>query len=111
MMTNQRMPDFKYIYANGFGVQFGGVEFMLSFGIKESVVSDDITEQVGVILTPSSVKLLSVLLTKFVSAIEAESGEIPLDASKVAKVDEALGAAAAESRKRKAAAEQPTGKA
>jgi hypothetical protein len=86
-LKNSRSKDFKYIYSNGIGAQIGGGEATLIFGIKEdpSVQDDVLLEEIAVIMTIPTLKILSVTLSQIIENIErASNTKIPYDEQKFA---------------------------
>jgi len=79
-LNNARSKDFRYVYTNGITAQFGGHDFTLVFGIKEWQTSNDgkLFEEVGVVMTPTTAKMLAITLTKAVENFEKSSGNVIL---------------------------------
>ena len=99
MIKNERSKDFRYVYANGMKMQFGPIDVILTFGIKEDLASSEeaIFEEVGIVLTPVTAKLLAMSLTRTIEHVEKTSNiEIPIDPAKSAYVDNILRAADAQ---------------
>lgn len=95
MNKSPRSKDFRYIYANGIGLQFNGAELMLMFGVKEDFSNKDniMLEEVGVIMAASSAKLLGLMIAGAVEASEKASGQaIPVDETKLRSLQDMLAA-------------------
>jgi hypothetical protein len=91
-IIGNRSQYFRHIYSNGFGLQTGGNEVILSFGFKDNPQAKDeeITNEVAVVMLPSTLKFLARSLTKLVDFIEKTGGtEIPIDETKLTAMDQA----------------------
>jgi len=85
-----RAPDFRYIYANGYSISVNGQDVFIRFGIKDGP-EDTSYEQLGIVMNPSTAKLLGILLAKTFQMIEQSSGtEIPVDQSKVQALENTI---------------------
>jgi hypothetical protein len=96
MKHNTRSKDFRYIYTNGLQLQIGTGDVTILFGIKEdqSDPEDKILEEVGVVMTLLSAKLLAYTLSKLLEQVEKTSGSpIPLDPAKIVALETFLSAA------------------
>jgi hypothetical protein len=83
-MPNTRAPDFRFIFANTFAIQFTANESQIKFGVAEDAAKpdDSVIEQVGIVLTPAGVKLLARLLSTTVDNFERDAGvSIPVPTS------------------------------
>lgn len=90
---NQKSKDFRYIYANGIVTQFGGNDVTLIFGIKEnqSALDNSMNEEVGVIMTPTTAKMLAISLTKLIEGFEKQSKSmIPVNPELSEALDQAV---------------------
>lgn len=95
MNNNPKAKDFRFIYANGMGVQFNGLEFMLAVGVKEdqSVENTTFLEEATIILSPSTAKLLGVIINKIIVSNEKITGiPIQVDETKINALDQAIAA-------------------
>ncbi len=83
-----RTPDFRYIFANTIGFAFTDNESRIIFAISEDMEkTESATEQVGVILTHKTLKLLGMLINETIEHYERTTGTvIPLDADKAASI-------------------------
>ena len=86
MTELKRSPSFKYVYAGGFGAFYNGQELIIKFGIKDSE-KDEIYEEIGVVMNPSTTKLLSITLKNLVAILEKNGGEIAVDSEKLALIE------------------------
>ena len=66
---------------------------MLKFGIREDPTKEHLLEQIGVVMTPTTAKLLSYLLARTISAIESSGEIIPLEEEKIKAIEEAMSSA------------------
>lgn len=87
-----KSPQFRTVYTNAITLQFTDHEALLGFGlnVKNQKGEDDITEEVRVVLTPKTAKLLSHILTNTIAAIEKTTGSIIPTTEKIAEIDEML---------------------
>ncbi|MEO8927247.1 MAG: hypothetical protein ABI306_08795 [Caulobacteraceae bacterium] len=103
MPANKQSSDFKYIFTNGFGLSFSGNEVIIKFGIVEdpSKPTESLLEQVGVVMTLPTVKTITYLLTKTMENFElANNMTVPLDAAKIAEIDQQVNAGIAPPKRR-----------
>jgi hypothetical protein len=99
MTENTRSRDFRFVYANTFGFKFGPNELQLLGGIQSNPGSEDpsMEEQIGFIISHQAAKLLATVILKMIGSLEEASGAvIPLDAEKLAGLDEMINAAKAD---------------
>lgn len=88
-----RAPDFRYIFANTLGFAWSDNDCKLIFGIEEGEGPENALEQVGIVLTHKTAKLLANHMLTIISGYEAHTGqEIPYDTEKA----DALGKVLAE---------------
>lgn len=90
---NTRSSEFRYVYANGMGVQFGGSDVTLVFGIKENPASPDdkIMEEVAVIMTHVTAKHFALSLAKMITHVEQANGKvIPVENENLDKLERFL---------------------
>lgn len=86
-----RASDFRYLFANAFGVAISDNDCRVIFGIEEGGGPDEMHEQLAVAMTLKTAKMLAAHLSKIIVHIEKASGtEIPLDLEKIAKLEEVL---------------------
>ena len=102
-MDEKRSPNFRYIYANGVALNFNGNECILKFGMKDDPNTPDesMYEEVAIVLSPATAKLIGTLLVKVIAAAEVLSGNaIVIDQTKIASIDEAIERANTENKRR-----------
>lgn len=87
-MPNSRSQDFRFVFANSIGFAFTDNESRVLFGINEDAASDDsILEQVGVVMTHKTLKLLGTLINEMIGHYERTTGnEIPIDQGKLEEI-------------------------
>ena len=88
-----RSDDFRYVYSNSFGLVFSGGEATIKFGFVEDPTSptDSVREEVAVVLTHVSLKVLAFSLTKTIEAYEASNKvTIPLEKSKIEELERTI---------------------
>lgn len=89
-----RAPDFRYIYTNAFGMRLSNTDATIMFGVEEKPGDRDIYEQLGVSMTPMTLKVMLAGLQKSLNAYEAANGEIPIPAGKLEELDAKIKAGA-----------------
>ena len=90
-MENTRSKDFRYVYAGGFSMFFNGQDAIIKFGVKVDGNLDILHEEVGVIMTPTTMKLLGKLLVRMSEMVETATGqEIPVDPTKLAAIEHSI---------------------
>ena len=79
-----RSLDFRYIFANGVGLGLNDNEIRLMFSFCEDLNKpEESIEQVGIILTPRTAKLVARMLSDSIEHFEGISGvKIPFDEEK-----------------------------
>jgi hypothetical protein len=84
--TIEYARDFRYVYANTLGIAGSNHDFQIAFGIDADITSpgSKVQQQVTVILTHNSAKLLAATLSQLVETIERQVGPIPLAEDKLA---------------------------
>lgn len=93
--NNTRSKDFRYVYANAFGLGFGNNEVQLIGGIQTNPGTPDpaMEEQVALIFTHTSAKQIAQMLNMLIADLEEANGQtIPIDQEKI-KILEGLIAA------------------
>lgn len=95
MSENTRSQDFRIVFSNTFSIVFGPTEIQLTCGIQKNPGTNDTTmeEQVGLVITHPSAKLLTKMLSLLIADFEEHSGkEIPLDPGKIKKIEDTIAA-------------------
>ena len=103
--TNKRSRDFRHVFANTFGFVFGQNEVQLIGGIQLNPGTDDpeMEEQIGLVVTHPAAKLMASALMVMIKNYEEVTGkEIPLDLSKIQKIEDAIAEARAAQAKKAA---------
>ena len=86
-----RSPDFRFIFANVLGFQFSDNDLRLLFAIDEGEGVETALEQVGVVMTHKTAKLLGRTLIEIITNYEAKTGSIiPLDPDKLKGIQDML---------------------
>lgn len=86
-----RSKDFRYEYANAFAIQVGDNDVIIRFGINEVPgKSAEFVDQIGIILTPRSAKVLIHALGNAIEALEGEIGPILLPAGKMEEISKSI---------------------
>lgn len=95
---NSRSKDFRYIFANGIGVRFNDNDVTLIFGVKEGDSDEEaVLEEVGVILTPKTAKLLAETLSQVIQNFEQTTGvTLPTNEAFLKSLEESFLASAKE---------------
>ena len=76
-----RSPSHRIVYSNAFGVRASHTDTIIVFGVRAPMpgVPVDVTqEEVSVVMTLSSVKILAESLTKLIKGVEKELGPISI---------------------------------
>lgn len=84
-----RAVDFRYIFANAFGMQIGQNEMTIKFGFTEDVSkpTESILEHVGVIVTLQSAKMLGLAISEAIGSFEKSNNiTIPLPDTKLEEI-------------------------
>lgn len=101
MTSNNRSPDFRYVYANGVKMQFTPNDVMLFFGIKEdpSATEDVLLEQIAIAMNPATAKILAHTLTRTIEHFETTTNiQIPVDKAKLEGLENILASASAQAK-------------
>lgn len=83
-MAENRSKDFRYVFTNAFGVRYGDNDVTLTLGITEGGSADDMLEEMAVIMTPRTLKILVNNLNNLIQKVESEQGEIFVPPGKLA---------------------------
>ena len=82
-MGKNRSKDFRYVYANSFGVRLGDNDLTLTFGMHEGGEPEDMMEEVALVMTPRTLKIMLNNLNNALQALESKIGEIPVPSGKL----------------------------
>lgn len=86
-----RSKDFRYEFANAFSLQVSENEVLVRFSISENPANvEDSTEIVGVVMTPRSAKILQIILSDSLDALEKNVGPIQFPAEKMEELSKAM---------------------
>jgi hypothetical protein len=81
-MSTERSPDFRFIYANRFGLKLSDNDIGLLL-TNEQVIS----HEAYVVMTPRALKILSAVLADAVHNLERQIGEIKLPEQAISAID------------------------
>ena len=82
-MGKNRSKDFRYVFVNAFGLRLGDNDVTLTLGMHEGGDPEDMLEEVGVIMTPRSLKIILNSLGNALKAYESQLGEISVPPGKL----------------------------
>ena len=75
-MGKNRSKDFRYVFANAFALRLGDNDVTLTLGMHEGGDPEDMLEEVAVVMTPRTLKVILNNLDNALKALESEIGEI-----------------------------------
>lgn len=79
-MSVKRAPDFRYYFANAISIGFSENECKIIWGIEEGGGPEEMYEQVGVVMTLKTMKVVAKNLSAIIEHYEKISAtEIPFD--------------------------------
>ena len=82
-MDKNQSKDFRYVYTNAFSVRLGDNDITLLFGMHEGGDPQDMLEEVAVVMTPRTLKILLNNLGNALQALESKVGEFPVPPEKL----------------------------
>ncbi len=82
-MGKNRSKDFRYVFVNAFGVRLGDNDVTLTLGMHEGGDPQDMLEEVAVVMTPRTLKIILNNLNNALKAFESHIGEIPVPPGKL----------------------------
>ena len=82
-MGKNRSKDFRYVYANAFSVRLGDNDITLTLGMHDGGDPEDMLEEVAVVMTPRTLKIMLGNLGNALEAMESRTGEIPVPPGKI----------------------------
>src|SRR4051812_35086045 len=95
MAEKKRAKDFRYVFASTFGARASDNDIAVVVGIDEGDTPGEIIEeQVGIIMTPRSAKLLHHILGQVLDRIEKATGDISIAPDKLEQISRDLRGAA-----------------
>ena len=71
------------MFANAFGMRLGDNDVTLTFGLNEGSDPKDMLEEVAVVMTPRTLKIMLNHMGNALKALEAKVGEIPTPPGKL----------------------------
>ncbi len=83
-MPKNLSKDFRYVYTNAYGVRLSDNDVTIRFGIHDGGDPEDMLQEVAIIMTPRTLKIMLNGLNNALKGIEAELGEIPVPPEKLA---------------------------
>ena len=83
-----RSPTFQIFAADAIGMQMTDNIVQLYFGMEQKTPGEAsvIFEQIGIAMTPRSLKVLQVVLNRALESFEKDNGPIPINADKLAGI-------------------------
>lgn len=95
-MGKNRSKDFRYVFINAFGVRIADNDLTLTLGMHEGGDPEDMLEEVAVVMTPRTLKIMLNNLDNALKALESHIGEIPVPPGKLpSSLDEMIKTGAA----------------
>jgi hypothetical protein len=87
-----KSPDWRLVYSNTFGIMFGDNDVRLTISVDQDLQKPgtEVLEQLAVIMTPRTAKILAHTLSAVVANFEAVNGPISLPQDRLEKLDAAL---------------------
>ena len=83
-MDKNRSKDFRYVFANAFSVRLSDNEVALTFGLNEGDPEKvEIFEEVAVVMTPRTLKIVLNNLGNALTAMETQFGEVSVPPEKL----------------------------
>ena len=81
----ERSKDFRYVFANAFSVRLSDNEITIKFGMDEGgdPKNLDILDEVAVVMTPKTLKIMLNNLGNALTAMEAQFGEVSVPPEKL----------------------------
>jgi hypothetical protein len=95
-MGKNQSKDFRYVFTNAFAVRMGDNDITLTFGMHEGGPPEEMLEEVAVVMTPRTLKIIVNNVGNAIKAFESQMGEIPVPPEKLpTSFDEMIKAGAA----------------
>lgn len=82
-MDKKRSKDFRYVFINAFGLRLGDNDVTLTLGMHEGGDPEDMLEEVAVVMTPRTLKIIVNNLDNALKAFESQLGEIQVPPGKL----------------------------
>ncbi len=77
-MGKNQSKDFRYVFINAFRVRVGDNDVTLTLGLHEGGDPEDMLEEVAVVMTPKTLKIILNNVDNALKALESHIGEIPI---------------------------------
>ncbi|WP_018408776.1 hypothetical protein [Methylocystis rosea] len=76
--VNRKGPDWRTVYANGFGIQFMGIDAIINFSILDDISdpAKGVEDQVSVVLNVQNFKALALVMSGLVAHHEKTTGQV-----------------------------------
>lgn len=81
-MGKNRSKDFRYVFVNAFGVRLGDNDITLTLGMHEGGDPEEMLEEVAVVMTPRTLKIILNSVGNALNALESQIGEISVPPGK-----------------------------
>ena len=95
-MGKNRSKDFRFVFINAFGARVGDNDLTLTLGMHEGGDPKDMLEEVAIVMTPKTLKIMLNDLGNVLNALESQIGEIPVPPAKLpSSLDEMIKSGAA----------------
>ena len=82
-MGKNRSKDFRYVFINAFGARVGDNDLTLTLGLHEGGDPKDMLEEVAIVMTPKTLKIILNNLGNALKGFESQFGEIPVPPEKL----------------------------
>ena len=82
-MGKNRSKDFRYVFINAYGLRFSDNDVTLTLGMLEGGDPKDMMEEVAVVMTPRTLKIIMNNIQNVIAQFESDVGEIPVPPSKI----------------------------
>ncbi len=82
-MGKNRSKDFRYVFVNAIGVRLSDNDVTLTLGMHDGGDPKDMLEEVAIVMTPKTLKIMLNDLGNVLNALESQIGEIPVPPAKL----------------------------
>lgn len=93
MSDKRRSENFRWVFTNALGIQLSENEALITVGFAQDVTKpvESNVEEVGIIMTPRTAKLLMHVLQNAIGSWEkAHNTQIPIAPEKLAEIEKAM---------------------
>ena len=87
-MGKNQSKDFRYVFVNAFGMRISDNDVTLTLGMHEGGDPKDMLEEVAVVMTPKTLKIIINNVQNVITQFESDVGEILIPPGKVASMEE-----------------------